>query len=1230
MAETETRHHSRLVRPLLLTRKGRPGPLLWVALLFALYAAGIGLVLPYFAKPYLEKEFSGELGVPCTIGTLTVNPLTLQIIARNLDIPYPEATRDKTGEYMVRLARLEMVPALRSLSFKTLVLEELRLDRPQFFLTQLEDGTLSPQLFFADGKDAPQEEETDLFPIVFHNISVRNGTLTIADALHKTTHTITAIDLAVPFVSTLRADHEIPLTPTLSAEVNGRKLVAKGETLPFTANRQTVFSLWTHDLNLRDYAGYIQTYSSLNLKSGRLHAELTLRFEAEAEKAFDFALAGSLELTDLVLADREETVFSVARFAVDAENVVIGPRRVLINDALMEKPEILVRRAKNGVINWENFFTLPQEASQSGVRITSRTGEEVPIPGLAGQKTPHGLPLQLVVKNSRVTDGKITWQDNVPRTPVRYTAENVNGHFSDISTTDQGNADFSLSFGKGNASASARGRTTITPMRLDCAVNVGNLPLAPFYPYLPEGHNLRLAGGLLHLAGDVTLQRTPVPLVSVNLGSIALSGVSARMNDQPETPFLSLGRIAAEQVAVDAVKQTLHIGKVTGTGINTTLLRDISGEIALPVLSATPTATTSVSPAPADAWQISVAALDINKSAIAFTDESLRRKASLPLDNISVTGGNFANHGDKRWTIALAASSGEQGKLALSLRGTLNPLRLTFSGSVNRADLTTLSPYLQETTRLRLMEGSLNSEFSGNLRRVPGSKAGGSLAVKGNVSVNGVSLSHRGKELGGWGRLRADTIDYRLPPSGKQTCSIEKITLNRPRLSVVIDAAGVTTLQTALQREKPAETPHESPPEPAPNALEWESLTIGTFPITLGQANYLDNRVSPPYRLRVNDINAHIAGLSLDPEAYASFTGSLMVNGSPVIASGVVKSLFATPSGSGTLGVRSLDLSRFTQYAEKYLGYPLKRGDLTATVIASLQGRNLSMHNSVLIRKLDLGKKVESPDAADLPLSAAVSLLRDSDGSIALELPVSGTLGDPEFKLGGVVGKVIASVILKTVTSPLALVGGILGGFLDLLTQTGPSTAEIVFPVGERTLDAAGKEALEALGEEFRKHPRAILEITGMADWGEKNMLIDAWVDQALRRRKYNALPPEEKAKTTPEAVLVGPEHNVREYTRLLFDFYKGLRFVKESKDRAITSPASTRAIMRILRSRRDMGEEELLTLARSRAVVVYHALSRGKIDIAARIRLQDSVLKDISTTGDRIASYARIRIIRN
>ncbi|SBW03284.1 hypothetical protein KL86DPRO_20117 [uncultured delta proteobacterium] len=1258
MADTDTRQQSRgFFRSLALTRKGRPGLLPWLAFFILLYAAGLGFLLPYFAKPFLEKTLSRELGVACTIGKLTVNPATLKITARDFRIPYPDAAREKTGEYLVRLKRLEMSPSLLSAAHKTLIVDDLRLVEPQFFLTRLPDGTLSTQLFFA-GEDPrepnaePEEEkEADLFPLVIHNITIRNGTLTVADAVHGARHTATNIDLSVPFASTLQTDRDVALTPTLSAVVNGRAITIQGESRPFASSRQTEFALQTRDLNLPDFNSYIRPYTSLDLTSGLLHTELTLRFEADAEKAFDVSLAGTMEITGLTLADKKNTVFSLAKASVDAENVIIGPRRIIINKASLEKPEMVIRRAKNGTVDWETFFFLPKDAPKSDIRITTSGGREVPIPGReTAPEQPHGLPLQLVLKDSTLTDGKITWQDNAPQPPVRYVMENIQGSFSDVSTDDAGSAVFSLSFGSGASTVSARGKATISPMRVECALDAKELPLPPFAPYVPRDSGLVLEGGTLSVAGDCLFQYRPELLARISKGQAALSGIKARTGGAG-APFLAVRNIAAERITADAAERTLHIGKISGTGIDGAFTRGKDGALMLPAFTPKPADARNGKPAPAPApdkpWHISVDALAVGQSTFGFVDESLRRKAAIQLKNIAVSGKNFSSHGTKRWDLSVSAASGEEGKLSLAANGTLAPLNLTFSGAVEKADLRPLSPYLQEATRIRLREASLGGDFSGSVRRAPGTKTGGDFAVKGNLGVYGTSFTFRGKELGGWGRMRVENFDYHVPPSGRRACSIGSIAVNSPRLAVIIDGKGVSSLETALAGpdapdgaggpggtderdgqdgpEQGRETAERSPKEP----FEMASFSIGKVAVSLGQATYQDNRVSPPYTLRMNQVTAALANLSLDPREEASLTGSLTINGSPVAVAAKAAALATEPKGSGTMSVRSLDLSRFTQYAEKYLGYPVRRGELTADTTATLKGRELTMRNTVLIRGLDLGKKVDSPHAPDMPLSAAVGILRDPGGNITLNLPVSGTIGDPEFKLGGVVAKVIANVIFKTVTSPFSLVGGVVSGFFNLFSSDGPTSAEIVFPIGEDTLDAVARDSLQQLGEELRKHPKAVLDVTGLADRGEKNVLVDAWVAKALRQRKYNALPPEEKAKTTPEAMIVGPEHNAREYSRLLFDLYKDLPFVKKSKDPETAAPQSTRAVMRILRSRLDIGEKELLYLARMRAVAVYHALCQGNIDIAFRIRLRESVLLDVEETGDRIASYARITVTR-
>ena len=68
----------------------------------------------------------------------------------------------------------------------------------------------------------------------------------------------------------------------------------------------------------------------------------------------------------------------------------------------------------------------------------------------------------------------------------------------------------------------------------------------------------------------------------------------------------------------------------------------------------------------------------------------------------------------------------------------------------------------------------------------------------------------------------------------------------------------------------------------------------------------------------------------------------------------------------------------------------------------NIQKSNLEAQNSIIISKLELGEKVESPDAVSLPLDIAISLLKNSDGIIDINLPVSGNI-DPQFAVGPIV-----------------------------------------------------------------------------------------------------------------------------------------------------------------------------------------------------------------------------------
>jgi hypothetical protein len=128
-----------------------------------------------------------------------------------------------------------------------------------------------------------------------------------------------------------------------------------------------------------------------------------------------------------------------------------------------------------------------------------------------------------------------------------------------------------------------------------------------------------------------------------------------------------------------------------------------------------------------------------------------------------------------------------------------------------------------------------------------------------------------------------------------------------------------------------------------------------------------------------------------------------------------------------------LELAPLSPYAGKYAGYAIERGKLSMDLHYSVQpdGR-LEATNHVVLNQLAFGDRIESPSATKLPVRLAVALLSDRHGVIDVNLPISGSINDPNFSIGGVIWQAIANLIVKIVTSPFALFSG--GGGEDLST----------------------------------------------------------------------------------------------------------------------------------------------------------------------------------------------------
>ena len=110
-----------------------------------------------------------------------------------------------------------------------------------------------------------------------------------------------------------------------------------------------------------------------------------------------------------------------------------------------------------------------------------------------------------------------------------------------------------------------------------------------------------------------------------------------------------------------------------------------------------------------------------------------------------------------------------------------------------------------------------------------------------------------------------------------------------------------------------------------------------------------------------------------------------------------------------------------------------------------------------------------------MALGLAVSLLKDADGVIRVDLPVTGDINDPEFKIGGVVWQALSGMITKIVSAPFRLLGNLIGIESDDLGQ-------FEFLAGRSDLTPPELEKIGQLEEALAQRPELVVELSGVVD----------------------------------------------------------------------------------------------------------------------------------------------------
>ncbi len=930
------------------------------------------------------------------------------------------------------------------------------------------------------------------------------------------------------------------------------------------------------------------------------------------------------EIKDLSLPDTDgKPMLAFRRFFVDFELSSLWQRAYVFKDVQLEAPLARAVIRPDGSVNLADL-ALPDEEDK-----------DEPLPAIWIQQFVLG-------------DGTVQFADLARRAPLERQFTPVNFKLENFKTTPEGGA-FGLTAKTQNAEllewhgtfalaplVSSSGDFAITHLNVPGVLEVAGVEL-PFT--IPQGE-MNLRGSYRAVLGDSTQLDVHLPQMQVNGLTLRARGLEQDYVTVPtvvisETKIVmpantvSLGAIAAEGVKADVWTMpdgTLNIDQLFAGAPPATVTTN-STEPAQPGQpAATPVAA-------AAAWTVTVANVALRGAAVSYEDRAVKPVARFELSPLDVTATDASL--DLTRPLPVKFETTINGAARLSGTGHVVPEPFAADVDIDLADfpVQALQPYANGTTDLTIRQGTVAA--NGKLTLAPAGTGQPELQFAGNAAIaNFKSIDNAlEQDFANFERIELSKLQYAMAPD---SLSIDRVRVVRPFTRVIVSSDAVLNVsavfdpqgtaaavaqakadkaaQEATPRRKQTRAEVRAEKQAAADAAAARKLAAAAPPAELketgmpiriremqvvdGTLDFADFSVQPNFAATIGSLDGAITGMSSDPNSRATVKlGGNVGEFSPVLIAGTTQPFAYDRFTDITLKFENISLPVFNPYSGKFAGYNIAKGKLFTDLHYQIDNRKLEAQHKIRIDQLEWGEATASKEEATLPVKFATSLLKDGDGVINLEIPVSGTIDDPSFRVGPIVWQIIKNILAKAVTAPFKALGALFKGAED---------AQFVdFAPGSAELDPAAAERLGALGKSLAPKPDLRLEVPIGVDASlDGTALAEARYQRELQTASRKVLLGKKRADETtpvPAFATLSPEQQDKVLTALYTQLAGVEPVVPEPEPRADgvsrkdakaqSAQARLAWLEKECRSRAVAEPDDLAQLGQQRGTAVQHAL---------------------------------------
>lgn len=476
------------------------------------------------------------------------------------------------------------------------------------------------------------------------------------------------------------------------------------------------------------------------------------------------------------------------------------------------------------------------------------------------------------------------------------------------------------------------------------------------------------------------------------------------------------------------------------------------------------------------AWKMQAKAIEVRNFGAALADQTQSPPLAMTLQEVNARAQNVDTGGQQFAQVDLRGKIKEGGHF--SATGRVHPVSMASDLKVTLADLSLVPAQTFIAPHARLQIVSALSSAQGRVRYGDPKGSGAALVFEGEFDLTKLRIDETepAQSFLTLDALKATQIRLAMNPNRLEIPEM-RISGLATKLLIAEDQSVNITKVLRPRAGTDAKAPAAGKPQSAAQPVT-EAPPDDPFPASISRIRvdnsileFSDLSLRPQFATRMYELKGVITGIATARDTRAQLELDARVDefGSARIRGDI--NLFKPRAYTDVdMNFRNLEMTALTPYSAKFAGYRIASGRLSMDLQYRIKDSALAGENKIVLDKLELGERVESPTALNLPLELAIAILKDSDGRIDIGLPVSGNLDDPQFSYGALVWKAIGNLLTRIVTAPFRALASLFGGGAEKLDT-------IEFDPGNDRLQPPERQKLRTVAEALAKRPQLKLTI---------------------------------------------------------------------------------------------------------------------------------------------------------